>query len=96
MVWSFFVPCSEFWSSILFIPTPPWIMACSQVPLLCVVPSQWRAVPLCLLPRAGWSSLLITGATSLWPGYSKKKQYLKAVLIFSFSLSCVFFIERVL
>lgn len=50
MVWSFFVPCSEFWTSILFIPTPPWIMACSQVPLLFT--SAWSPLSGGLCPYA--------------------------------------------
>ena len=60
--------------------TPLWMVACSQA-LLYTVPSEWGAT-LCALPSA---TELHYWATSLWPGCSKKKQYLKTSLIF-FSL----------
>lgn len=62
---------------------------------LCMVPSAWRS-PL-RAPRPAARSWLefITGATSLWPGYTEK-QGLKAGLILFFGLSCVFFVEHVL
>ena len=61
--------------------TPLWMVACSQA-LLYTVPSEWGAA-LCALPSA---TELHYWATSLWPGCSKKKQYLKTSLICFFPL----------
>lgn len=45
---------------------PAWIIVCPRASLFCMVPSEWRAVPLCPLAARSWLELYRCHQSPAW------------------------------